>query len=98
VSERADDDVDLFAAINRLLVVSSFVVGMLIGLTGVGGGSLMTPIPVLLFGVHATTAVGTDLLYAAITKTGGTLRTSSKERWTGASPAGSLPAASPRQS
>jgi hypothetical protein len=35
--------------------------------------SLMTPIPVLLFGVHATTAVGTDLLYAAITKTGGTL-------------------------
>jgi hypothetical protein len=57
VSERADDDGDLFAAINRLLVVSGFVVGMLIGLTGVGGGSLMTPIPVLLFGVHATTAI-----------------------------------------
>ena|SRR5258708_31497371 len=64
---------DLFAAINPLLVVSGFVVGMLVGLTGVGGGSLMTPILVLLFGVHATTAVGTDLLYAAITKTGGTL-------------------------
>ena len=61
---------DLFAAINPLLVVSGFVVGMLVGLTGVGGGSLMTPIFVLLFGVHATTAVGTDLLYAAITKTG----------------------------
>ena len=73
VSDRADDDMDLFAAINPLLVVSGFVVGMLVGLTGVGGGSLMTPILVLLFGVHATTAVGTDLLYAAITKTGGTL-------------------------
>ena len=45
------------------------LVGMLVGLTGVGGGSLMTPILVLLFGVHATTAVGTDLLYAAITLT-----------------------------
>ena len=38
---------DLFAAINPLLVVSGFVVGMLVGLTGVGGGSLMTPILVL---------------------------------------------------
>jgi uncharacterized protein len=64
---------DLFAAINPLLVVSGFAVGMLVGLTGVGGGSLMTPILVLLFGVHATTAIGTDLLYAAITKSGGTL-------------------------
>ncbi len=51
---------------------SGFVVGVLVGLTGVGGGSLMTPILVLLFGVHATTAVGTDLLYAAATKTVGT--------------------------
>jgi len=49
---------DLFAAINPLLVVSGFVVGMLVGLTGVGGGSLMTPILVLLFGVHATTLSG----------------------------------------
>ena len=49
---------DLFAALNPLLVVSGFVVGMLVGLTGVGSGSLMTPILVLLFGVHATTAVG----------------------------------------
>src|SRR5207244_1730199 len=98
VSDRADYDMDLFAAINPLLVVSGFVVGMLVGLTGVGGGSLMTPILVLLFGVHATTAVGTDLLYAAITKTGGTLTHGLKERWTGASPAGSLPAASQQQS
>src|SRR5712671_5393173 len=87
---------DLFAAINPLLVVSGFVVGMLVGLTGVGGGSLMTPILVLLFGVHATTAVGTDLLYAAITKTGGTLTHGGKGSgdWhvTGGLAAGSIPA------
>lgn len=51
---------------------SGFVVGTIVGLTGVGGGSLMTPLLVLLFGVHPATAVGTDLLYAAITKAGGT--------------------------
>jgi hypothetical protein len=42
-------------------------------MTGVGGGALMTPILILLFGVHPATAVGTDLLYAAATKTGGSL-------------------------
>jgi len=52
---------------------SGFVVGLLVGLTGVGGGSLMTPLLILLFGVHPATAVGTDLLYAAATKTGGSL-------------------------
>jgi uncharacterized membrane protein YfcA len=52
---------------------SGLVVGFLVGLTGVGGGSLMTPVLVLLFGIHATTAVGTDLLYAAATKTVGTV-------------------------
>lgn len=56
-----------------LYALSGFVVGSLVGLTGVGGGSLMTPLLVLLFGVHPTTAVGTDLLYAAVTKTAGTL-------------------------
>jgi uncharacterized membrane protein YfcA len=45
---------------------------MLVGMTGVGGGSLMTPLLVLLFGFHPATAVGTDLLYASITKTVGT--------------------------
>jgi hypothetical protein len=44
-----------------------------LGLTGVGGGSLMTPLLMLVFGIQATTAVGTDLLYAAVTKSGGTL-------------------------
>ena len=53
--------------------LSGFCVGFVVGLTGVGGGSLMTPLLVLLFGVHPVTAVGTDLLYAALTKTCGTL-------------------------
>ena len=56
-----------------LYTLSGFAVGAIVGLTGVGGGSLMTPLLVLLFGVHPATAVGTDLLYAAITKSGGTV-------------------------
>ncbi len=55
-----------------LYPLSGFVVGALVGLTGMGGGSLMTPLLILLFGVHPLTAVGTDLLYAAATKTAGT--------------------------
>ncbi|HEY1427854.1 MAG TPA: sulfite exporter TauE/SafE family protein [Caulobacteraceae bacterium] len=60
------------ASINPLYSLSGLVVGVLVGLTGVGGGSLMTPLLVLLFGIHPSTAVGTDLLYAAATKTVGT--------------------------
>jgi len=52
-------------------IVAGFVVGWLVGLTGVGGGSLMTPILLLFFNVKAAVAVGTDLLYASITKTAG---------------------------
>lgn len=52
--------------------ISGLLVGLLVGLTGVGGGSLMTPLLVLFFGFHPTTAVGTDLLFAAATKTVGT--------------------------
>ena len=59
--------------IDPLFVASGFCVGLLVGMTGVGGGSLMTPILIMLFGIHPTTAVGTDLLYAAATKTGGGL-------------------------
>jgi uncharacterized membrane protein YfcA len=59
--------------IEPLYVLSGFCVGLLVGLTGVGGGSLMTPLLILLFGIHPATAVGTDLLYAAATKTGGSL-------------------------
>ncbi len=52
-------------------IVAGFLVGLLVGLTGVGGGSLMTPILMLFFNVKAAVAVGTDLLYASITKTAG---------------------------
>jgi uncharacterized membrane protein YfcA len=59
--------------IDPLYSLSGFAVGALVGMTGVGGGSLMTPLLILLFGIHPATAVGTDLLYAAATKTGGSL-------------------------
>ena len=59
-------------AVSALYAASGFCVGMLVGMTGVGGGSLMTPLLILLFGVHPTTAVGTDLLFAASTKMLGT--------------------------
>ena len=52
-------------------IFSGFFVGLLIGLTGVGGGSLMTPLLILIFKFPAAIAVGTDLLYAGITKTFG---------------------------
>jgi Predicted permeases len=54
-------------------IVAGFAVGWLVGLTGVGGGSLMTPILLLFFNVKATVAVGTDLLYASLTKSVGVL-------------------------
>ncbi len=54
-------------------VASGFAVGMLVGLTGVGGGSLMTPLLTLLFGINPTVAVGTDLAFASITKSAGTI-------------------------
>lgn len=52
-----------------MYTLSGFLVGLIVGVTGVGGGSLMTPLLVLLFGVSPATAVGTDLLYASLTKT-----------------------------
>jgi uncharacterized protein len=58
---------------NLIVSLSGFLVGLLVGQTGTGGGSLMTPLLVLLFGVHPATAVGTDLLYASATKSVGTL-------------------------
>lgn len=53
--------------------IAGFAVGVIVGMTGVGGGALMTPVLVLSFGITPATAVGTDLLYAAITKASGTL-------------------------
>ena len=78
-------------------VAAGGLVGFAIGATGVGGGSLMTPI-LLLFGYAPAVAIGTDLLYAAITKTGGVISHHNQHSidwlivWTLA--AGSLPAAS----
>lgn len=51
---------------------SGFIVGMAVGITGVGGGALMTPLLIILFGMHPASAVGTDLLYASATKAAGT--------------------------
>jgi uncharacterized membrane protein YfcA len=64
-------------------VFSGFAVGALVGLTGVGGGSLMTPLLTLLFGVSPTVAVGTDLAFASATKVTGTLvhRMNGNVRW-----------------
>ncbi len=53
--------------------IAGFAIGMLVGMTGIGGGSLMTPLLILLFGMHPAAAVGTDLLHAAVTKTAGSV-------------------------
>jgi uncharacterized membrane protein YfcA len=57
--------------IDPLVVGFGFGVGILIGLTGIGGGSLMTPLLILVAGVQPVVAIGTDLAYGAITKTVG---------------------------
>lgn len=54
-------------------VFAGFAVGLVVGLTGVGGGSLMTPVLIFFFGVKPHLAIGTDLLFAAFTKMGGTV-------------------------
>ena len=63
----------MLGSIDPLYSLSGFFVGLLVGQTGMGGGALMTPLLILVFGVHPATAVGTDLLYASVTKTEGTL-------------------------
>ncbi len=82
--------------IDLLYSVAGVLVGLLVGLTGVGGGSLMTPLLVLVFGFHPATAVGTDLLYASATKVAGTgvhgWRGTVDWRIVGRLAAGSLPA------
>jgi len=59
-------------SIDLLYALSGCCIGFLVGMTGVGGGSLMTPLLILIFGIHPATAVGTDLLFAASTKSVGT--------------------------
>jgi hypothetical protein len=82
--------------IDPLYSLAGFVVGLLVGNTGVGGGSMMTPLLVLMFGIHPATAVGTDLLYAAATKSVGTVAhgIQGTVNWsiTGRLAAGSVPA------
>lgn len=79
------------------LIFAGFFVGLVVGLTGVGGGSLMTPILIFFFGVKPYLAVGTDLLFAAVTKAGGTVSLARQGlvpwRVVGLLSAGSLPAA-----
>ncbi len=60
-------------ALQPAYAISAFAIGMLVGMTGIGGGSLMTPILILLFGMHPAAAVGTDLLQAAGMKTAGSV-------------------------
>lgn len=78
-------------------VFAGFFVGLVVGLTGVGGGSLMTPILIFFFGVKPYLAVGTDLLFAAFTKMGGTIKLARAKRidWRVVAhlSAGSIPAA-----
>lgn len=64
---------DILHSIELLYSISGFAIGVIVGMTGMGGGALMTPLLILLFGIVPVTAVGTDLLFAAATKTGGTL-------------------------
>ncbi len=59
-------------AIEPVYVLAGFIVGALVGITGVGGGALMTPI-LIFFGIPPVAAVGTDLLYASLDQDGGTL-------------------------
>ncbi len=86
----------VLSAINPAYSVAGLAVGLLVGMTGVGGGSLMTPLLILLFGIHPATAVGTDLLFAAVTKSVGTaahgLGQTVSWRVTGWLAAGSIPA------
>jgi len=80
-----------------LFIASGLVVGVIIGLTGVGGGSLMTPWLIMGFGISPSVAVGTDLLFAAVTKCGGTIKLAKAKlvpwRSVALLSAGSIPAA-----
>jgi uncharacterized membrane protein YfcA len=78
-------------------IFAGFAVGLIVGLTGVGGGSLMTPLLIFGFGIKPHLAIGTDLLFAAFTKLGGTVSLARQRivpwRLVGALSMGSIPAA-----
>src|ERR1700732_4661380 len=73
IRQRGEGRAMLSGSIDPHYAIAGFLVGALVGVPGVGGGSLMTPILIVLFGVSPATAVGTDLLFAAATKTVGSL-------------------------
>ena len=77
-------------------VFAGFAVGLVVGLTGVGGGSLMTPLLIFFFGIKPHLAIGTDLLFAAFTKMGGTVSLARARvvdwKIVGQTAAGSIPA------
>jgi len=77
--------------------LAGLLVGFIVGLTGVGGGSLMTPLLIMVFGISPATAVGTDLLYASLTKATGVWvharRGNVEWKLVGWMSAGSIPAA-----
>jgi uncharacterized protein len=83
--------------IEILYILSGAGVGLFVGMTGVGGAALMTPLLVLVFGIHPTTAVGTDLLFTAATKIAGSfvhgLKNTIAWRIVGLLASGSVPAA-----
>jgi uncharacterized membrane protein YfcA len=82
---------------NFAFIIAGFGVGLTVGLTGVGGGSLMTPVLIFFFGMKPHLAVGTDLLFAAFTKLSGTVNLARRRmvpwRVVGQLCAGSIPAA-----
>jgi len=57
-----------------LMAAAGFIVGLLVGMTGVGAGALTTPMLISGFGIAPAVAVGTDLLFAGLTKSGGAWR------------------------
>jgi len=60
--------------VDPAIIIFGLGIGILVGMTGMGGGSLMTPLLILIFGTQPTTAIGTDIFYSAITKTVGSWR------------------------
>jgi uncharacterized membrane protein YfcA len=59
---------------NLTMIAFGFAIGLLVGITGTGGGSVMTPLLVVVFGINPATAIGTDIAYSAVEKSIGGVR------------------------
>src|SRR5918911_1516448 len=67
-----DSVVEIFGfGFDPTIILFGFGIGLMVGMTGMGGASLMTPLLILVFGIQPVTAIGTDIFYGAITKTVG---------------------------